>query len=107
MGRYWEDETERVGFEPTVQLPVLRFSRPAHSTTLAPLQLANCMKSAGERTVVGRGRRVRSTCRKEAWAEAEIRRMPSAFRPAFATQGGLAAHPAAAAAAARRAAAAA
>ena len=28
---------ERVGFEPTVQLPVQRFSRPSHSATLAPL----------------------------------------------------------------------
>ncbi len=29
---------ERVGFEPTVQLPVLRFSRPTRSTAPAPLQ---------------------------------------------------------------------
>jgi hypothetical protein len=29
---------ERVGFEPTVRLPVQRFSRPSHSTTLAPLR---------------------------------------------------------------------
>ncbi|GAA4756241.1 recombinase family protein [Flavisolibacter ginsenosidimutans] len=28
---------EREGFEPSVQLPVQRFSRPSHSTTLAPL----------------------------------------------------------------------
>ncbi len=30
--------SERVGFEPTVQLPVLRFSRPTRSTAPAPLQ---------------------------------------------------------------------
>ena len=30
---------ERVGFEPTVRLHVHRFSRPAHSTTLAPLHI--------------------------------------------------------------------
>ncbi len=29
---------ERVGFEPTIELPLFRFSRPAHSTTLAPLR---------------------------------------------------------------------
>jgi hypothetical protein len=29
---------EREGFEPSVRLPVLRFSRPAYSTTLAPLR---------------------------------------------------------------------
>jgi hypothetical protein len=29
---------ERVGFEPTVRLPVQRFSRPSHSTSLAPLR---------------------------------------------------------------------
>src|SRR5688572_13797641 len=29
---------ERVGFEPTVPLQVLRFSRPVHSTTLPPLR---------------------------------------------------------------------
>ena len=29
---------ERVGFEPTVPLRVLRFSRPVHSTTLPPLR---------------------------------------------------------------------
>jgi hypothetical protein len=28
---------EREGFEPSVRLPALRFSRPAYSTTLAPL----------------------------------------------------------------------
>ena len=28
---------EREGFEPSVRLPVQRFSRPSHSTTLAPL----------------------------------------------------------------------
>ena len=32
----WE-LAERVGFEPTVQLPVLRFSRPTRSTAPAPL----------------------------------------------------------------------
>ena len=31
---------EREGFEPSVRLPVHRFSRPAHSTTLAPLRIA-------------------------------------------------------------------
>src|ERR1700756_5678610 len=30
--------TERVGFEPTVELPPLRFSRPACSTAPAPLR---------------------------------------------------------------------
>lgn len=30
---------EREGFEPSVQLPIQRFSRPSHSTALAPLQL--------------------------------------------------------------------
>ena len=46
----WE-LAERVGFEPTVQLPVLRFSRPTRSTTPAPLR---CRRSfpAG---VPGRG----------------------------------------------------
>src|SRR3990167_5063093 len=29
---------ERVGFEPTDRLPDQRFSRPSHSTTLAPLR---------------------------------------------------------------------
>ena len=29
---------ERVGFEPTVELPRLRFSRPSDSATLAPLR---------------------------------------------------------------------
>ena len=29
---------ERVGFEPTVRLPVQRFSRPSRSTTPAPLR---------------------------------------------------------------------
>ena len=32
---------ERVGFEPTVRLPVQRFSRPSHSTSLAPLRGAH------------------------------------------------------------------
>src|SRR5579862_7695395 len=31
-------KTERVGFEPTVELPPLRFSRPACSTAPAPLR---------------------------------------------------------------------
>ncbi len=30
-------EAEREGFEPSVQLPVQRFSRPSHSTALASL----------------------------------------------------------------------
>ena len=30
---------ERVGFEPTVRLPVQRFSRPSRSTTPAPLRI--------------------------------------------------------------------
>src|SRR5438105_2625839 len=33
-----EKVTERVGFEPTVELPPLRFSRPACSTAPAPLR---------------------------------------------------------------------
>ena len=32
-----EDKAEREGFEPSVQLPVQRFSRPSRSATLAPL----------------------------------------------------------------------
>ncbi len=35
-----EKLAEGVGFEPTVPLPGLRFSRPARSATLAPLRLA-------------------------------------------------------------------
>jgi hypothetical protein len=33
---------ERVGFEPTVRLPVQRFSRPSRSTTPAPLRPGSC-----------------------------------------------------------------
>ena len=36
---------ERVGFEPTVRLPVQRFSRPSHSTTLAPLRARSFKQS--------------------------------------------------------------
>ena len=38
---------ERVGFEPTVRLPVQRFSRPSHSTTLAPLRGGSCSLRCG------------------------------------------------------------
>jgi hypothetical protein len=43
---------ERVGFEPTVRLPVQRFSRPSHSTTLAPLRVRkiNNLASAAKAT---------------------------------------------------------
>ena len=38
-GTVWEGKVaERVGFEPTVQLPVLRFSRPALSSTQPSLR---------------------------------------------------------------------
>ena len=36
---------ERVGFEPTVELPRLRFSRPSDSATLAPLPKAKRTRS--------------------------------------------------------------
>src|SRR5437762_1592807 len=39
------DVAERVGFEPTVELPPLRFSRPACSTAPAPLR-----KASGQQT---------------------------------------------------------
>ena len=40
----WEDKVaERVGFEPTVQLPVLRFSRPALSSTQPSLRTNHSM----------------------------------------------------------------
>ncbi len=32
------DTAEREGFEPSVQLPIQRFSRPSHSTALASLR---------------------------------------------------------------------
>ena len=35
-----------MGFEPTVRLPVQRFSRPSHSTTLAPLRARDFKQSA-------------------------------------------------------------
>jgi hypothetical protein len=38
-----EVRAEGVGFEPTVRLHELRFSRPVHSTTLPPLRRAYCM----------------------------------------------------------------
>ena len=37
---------ERVGFEPTDRLPGQRFSRPPHSTALAPLPLERLRKMA-------------------------------------------------------------
>ena len=44
---------ERVGFEPTVRLPVLLISSQAHSTTLAPLlkTFSNAMRSTTETRV--------------------------------------------------------
>ena len=39
---------ERVGFEPTVQLPILQFSRLTHSTALAPLRVAVPSLKLGE-----------------------------------------------------------
>src|SRR5215217_4651540 len=39
---------ERVGFEPTDRSPGQRFSRPPHSTTLAPLRLVS-FRSMAER----------------------------------------------------------
>ena len=35
---YLSLSAEREGFEPSVQLPIQRFSRPSHSTTLASLR---------------------------------------------------------------------
>ena len=35
----WRHSAEGVGFEPTVGLHLLRFSRPSQSTTLAPLRV--------------------------------------------------------------------
>ena len=40
------DETEGVGFEPTVGFHLLRFSRPSQSTTLAPLLLNRTFKTS-------------------------------------------------------------
>ncbi len=47
----WE-LAERVGFEPTVQLPVLRFSRPTRSTTPAPLRVGS---AHANQKALGRG----------------------------------------------------
>ena len=35
----WRAKAERVGFEPTVVFLPQRFSRPSHSSTLAPLRV--------------------------------------------------------------------
>ena len=40
---------ERVGFEPTDRLPGQRFSRPPHSTALAPLRKVFVSGSVAER----------------------------------------------------------
>jgi hypothetical protein len=45
LSRIFKCMAEREGFEPSVRLPVLRFSRPAYSTTLAPLQGIRCRGS--------------------------------------------------------------
>src|SRR3954468_13648151 len=39
-----KDETDRVGFEPTIPVRVYRFSRPAPSATRAPVQRARKIK---------------------------------------------------------------
>src|SRR5262245_48467012 len=39
---------EREGFEPSVRLPVHRFSRPAQSTTLAPLPIPDRTRLPGQ-----------------------------------------------------------
>jgi hypothetical protein len=47
---------ERVGFEPTVRLPVQRFSRPSHSTSLAPLRGAHVAWRSPRGNLSGRER---------------------------------------------------
>ena len=54
---------ERVGFEPTVQLPALRFSRPARSTTPAPLRTKarraySRVVPNRQQTALGRGQKI-------------------------------------------------
>jgi hypothetical protein len=47
LGRFTRlKSAEGVGFEPTVSLHLLRFSRPSQSTTLAPLRLDAKLKAA-------------------------------------------------------------
>jgi hypothetical protein len=43
--------TERVGFEPTLQIIGDRFSRAAPSTTRSPLQSSDCTSMASERAI--------------------------------------------------------
>src|SRR4029453_4136846 len=62
---------ERVGFEPTVRLPVQRFSRPSRSTTPAPLRQRSCSLPAGARQPFGRRARRRFLSR---WRKALSRR---------------------------------
>src|SRR5262245_35731228 len=47
---------ERVGFEPTDRLPGQRFSRPPHSTALAPLRYSACRSIGGEGGIRTHGR---------------------------------------------------
>jgi hypothetical protein len=49
---------ERVGFEPTLPLPVNRISSAAHSTTLPPLREA--LRASKGRMVEGGGRQSRA-----------------------------------------------
>jgi hypothetical protein len=42
----WRKSAEGVGFEPTVGLHLLRFSRPSQSTTLAPLRIGTKLRAA-------------------------------------------------------------
>lgn len=44
-------KTEREGFEPSIPLRVYRFSRPAHSTALAPLRTNFCVFCICERSI--------------------------------------------------------
>src|SRR5579863_4446532 len=50
------DLAERVGFEPTDRLPGQRFSRPPHSTALAPLLSETPAQDGGEGGIRTHGR---------------------------------------------------
>ena len=51
-GTYWNIVVaERVGFEPTIQLPVYRFSRPALSSTQPSLREAGAASSRAIRSL--------------------------------------------------------
>ena len=60
--RHWglprnKQVAERVGFEPTLRLPVNRISSAAHSTTLPPLRRSAMTQGAGP-WPVGKARRL-------------------------------------------------